>query len=127
MCPLPSAVQHPLFIADVPGWQNDNVPPGMTFEADRAYLESAIRKHDKASTHPGRLESLLRTSFERQFIELSLHNRRINDEYIKLRLGNFRLHMTGAIEQLGDFLEKNPDMSHVDAMGNLRRRLEQDS
>ncbi|KAF4547012.1 Hypothetical protein D9617_70g089290 [Elsinoe fawcettii] len=40
--PAGSAVQHPLFIADIPGWANDGVDDGETFHDDRAYLENAI-------------------------------------------------------------------------------------
>ncbi|KAE9377630.1 hypothetical protein N431DRAFT_541317 [Stipitochalara longipes BDJ] len=78
--PAPSAIQHPLFIADIPGWLNDDVPKEMTFEEDRAYLEHVIGKLDASSENPGRIEHLLRTSFERQFLEMSLRNRKINDE-----------------------------------------------
>ncbi|RDL37245.1 uncharacterized protein BP5553_04678 [Venustampulla echinocandica] len=78
--PAPSAIHHPLFIADIPGWLNDDVPEGMTFEEDRSYLEHAIKKLDVSSEHPGQIEHLLRTSFERQFLEMSLRNREINDD-----------------------------------------------
>lgn len=37
--PRPSAIQHPLFLADIPGWQSDDVSQDMTFEEDRRYLE----------------------------------------------------------------------------------------
>ncbi|KAG9228154.1 hypothetical protein BJ875DRAFT_528295 [Amylocarpus encephaloides] len=35
--PAPSAIQHPLFIADIPGWLNDDVPKEMIFKEDRDY------------------------------------------------------------------------------------------
>ncbi len=95
----------------------------MTFEADRAYLEGAIGKLDNASSHPVQFEFFLRTSFERQFVEMSLHNRKINQEYIKRRLTDARPNTNKAIEQLEDFLEKNEEMRHVDAMLELRRSL----
>jgi hypothetical protein len=70
--PAPSAIWQPLFIADILGWLNDDVSEEMTFEEDRAYLEHAIGKLDASSENPGRIEYLLRTSFERQFLEMSL-------------------------------------------------------
>ncbi|KAF2211848.1 hypothetical protein CERZMDRAFT_85234 [Cercospora zeae-maydis SCOH1-5] len=86
--PIPAAVQHPAFIADIPGWCNDNVPPDMTFEDDRTYLEGAIRKLATESASYRMLPNLLGTSRERQFFELSLRNKRINEQYVKLRLGS---------------------------------------
>ncbi|ROT36431.1 hypothetical protein SODALDRAFT_219541 [Sodiomyces alkalinus F11] len=85
LAPAPSAIQHPLFLADIPGWRNDHVPEGMTFEEDRAYLEYAISRLDARLGSPQRIHDLLRTSFERQFLELSLHNQRINEQYVKRR------------------------------------------
>jgi hypothetical protein len=123
LSPAPSAIQHPLFIADVPGWLNDDVPEGMTFEEDRAYLESAIGKLDINSKDPGRIEYLLRTSFERQFMELSLHNRKINKEYIKKRLGVAKPDKKKVLEQLEDFLKRNDDMRDVDSVLDLQNRL----
>ena len=74
LAPAPSAIQHALFITGIPGWQNDDVPEGMTFEEDRIYLENAIGELDANSQNPGRIEQLLRTSFERRFPEMSLLN-----------------------------------------------------
>jgi hypothetical protein len=56
--PATSAIQHPLFITDIPGWRNDDIPKEMTFEEDRAYLEDAIGKLDAGSQSPRRIEHL---------------------------------------------------------------------
>jgi hypothetical protein len=126
LVPAPSAIQHPLFIADIPGWQNDDVPKEMTFEEDRAYLENAIGKLDAVSQTSGRIEHLLRTSFERQFFELSLHNRRINSEYIRRRFKDTKLNRDGAIKQLEDFLSVHELMRTLPAVLAVRSRLNQD-
>ncbi|KAG8627928.1 hypothetical protein KVT40_003801 [Elsinoe batatas] len=81
--PAGSAVHHPLFIADIPGWVNDGVDQGESFHDDRAYLENAIAVHGRQSPHADALRRLLETSHERQFFELSLRNKRINKEYVK--------------------------------------------
>lgn len=52
----------------------------MMFEEDRAYLEHAIRKLEGGA---GPIATLLESSREQQFFELSLHNSRINDKYIE--------------------------------------------
>ncbi len=119
VCPAPSAVQHPLFIANVPGWLND-VPEGMTFEEDRTYLENAI---GKLGSGADRIQNLLQTSFERQFMELSLHNRRINDEYINHGLKGRKLDQQKALEELNDFLQRNKGMSGVVSVLELQKRL----
>lgn len=125
LVPMPAAVQHPLFIANIPGWQND-VPEDMTFEEDRAYLENVIRKLDLGSQISGRLEHLLRTSFERQFFELSLHNRRINSEYIRQRFKDTRSNRDAAIKQLEDFLSVHESMRTLPAVLEVQKRLNQD-
>lgn len=122
--PAPSAIQHPLFIADIPGWQNDDVPKEMTFEEDREYLEHAIGKLDASSEYPGRIKHLLRTSFERQFFEMSLRNRKINDEYVqRLFTDNIVLDRNAALEQLEDFLSVNESMRGLPTVLDLRNRL----
>lgn len=122
--PAPSAIQHPLFIADIPGWLNDDVPKEMIFEEDRAYSEHAIGKLDASSENPGRIEHLLRTSFERQFLEMSLRNRKINDEYVQRILKHDAiLDENAALEQLEDFVSVNELMRALPAVLKLRSRL----
>ncbi|WEW59312.1 hypothetical protein PRK78_004781 [Emydomyces testavorans] len=127
LAPLPSAIQHPLFIADIPGWRNDGVSEGMTFEEDREYLENAVGKLDASSQNPGRIAHLLRTSFERQFLEMSLHNRRINDEYIQQRFDNTKFDRDAALQQLEDFLSNNESMQDFPGVLDVRRRLTRES
>lgn len=112
-------MQHPLFMANVPGWLED-VPENMAFEEDRAYLENAIGNLDNGA---GSIRALLETSFERQFMELSLHNRRINQEYITRRLLGKEFDQKKILEELEDFLEKNPDMRGADGVEKLRSHL----
>lgn len=126
MVPAPSAIQHPLFIADIPGWHNDDVPKHMTFEEDRAYLENAIGKLDAGSQTFGRIEHLLRTSFERQFFELSLHNRRINDEYVQQRFKDTKSNRYAALKQLEDFLSVHDSMRALPAVLDVQGRLNRD-
>jgi hypothetical protein len=125
LAPTPSVIQHPLFIADIPGWLNDDVPRDMTFEEDRAYLEDAIGKLEAGSRSTGRVEHLLRTSFDRQFFELSLHNRRINNEYIQRRLKGTSLNRDAALKELEDFLSVNESMRTLPAVLDLRRRIDE--
>ena len=122
--PAPSAIQHPLFIADIPGWLNDGVPKGMTFEEDRAYLEHAIGILDANSENPGRIKHLLRTSFERQFLEMSLRNRKINDEYVsRMFKDDTAPNKNAALEQLEDFLSANESIRGLPTVLDLRSCL----
>ncbi|KAL5935454.1 hypothetical protein ACKVV7_000208 [Pyricularia oryzae] len=112
MVPLAAAVQHPLFIADIPGWRNDNVPLGMTFEDDRNELERIIYTASLSSSLPTAKEipNLLHTSRERQFFEMSLRNKRINAEFTLVKLVPNRINKTLAVQNLVEFLELNPDL-----------------
>ena len=123
LSPVPSAIQYPLFIIDIPGQLNDNVPKGIIFKEDYVYLESMIRKLDINSKYPSQIKYLLRTSFERQFIELSLHNRKINEEYIKKRLRVTKPNKEKVLEQLEDFLKRNNDLRGINYILDLQKRF----
>lgn len=120
--PAPAVIQHPLFLADIPGWRS-NAPESMTFEEDRAYLEHAIGKLDARLGSPHRMAYLLRTSFERQFFELSLHNRRVNEQYIKRRYDPRGLSTKSALQQLDDFLSAHESMKALPGVVELRDSL----
>lgn len=118
--PNPAAIQYPLFIAGIPGFRNDDVPEDKDFADDRAYLVDAIRK---LCVGAGRFADLLDSSWERQFFELSLRNKRINEEYIRLRLGGADFD-TGALgDQLDEFVSANREMGNDSAIIELRRQL----
>lgn len=99
----------------------------MTFEEDRAYLERAIGKLEAGSGNPGRIEYLLHTSFERQFFELSLHNRRCNGEYIRTRVNDAEWSKEVALWQLDDFLSANRSIRAYPTVLALREGLENDT
>lgn len=125
--PAPAAIHHPLFIANIPGFYT-GVPETMDFAPDRAYLEAAIRK---LSSSPERdsanhIADLLASSFERQFFEMALRNRRINDEYVRLRLlgeKNGEVDKKALRDELEEFLVRNGDLRGHVAVVELERRL----
>lgn len=117
--PAASAIQYPLFIADIPGWHNDGIPPGMLFEEDRAYLEHAIKKLEGSD---GPIATLLETSYERQFFELSLHNSRINDEYVEQRLQG-KMQKDAVLQQLEEFLSTHESMCRLSTVLDVRAQL----
>ncbi|KAK3376724.1 hypothetical protein B0T24DRAFT_677593 [Lasiosphaeria ovina] len=123
--PLAAAVQHPLFIADIPGWLNDGVPPDMTFEDDRVMLESIVHRLSTTSPSPIAKEvpALLRTSRERQFFEMSLRNKQINAEYTREKLVPSSINKTMALRNLAEFLESNPDLQKDPGIQQLETRL----
>lgn len=106
--PLPATVQQPDFIADIPGYINEGVEEGMNFEEDRNFLEREVRKLAARSTMPGarRIAELLETSYQRQFLEMSLRNRKINAEWA-LKANEFS-ETKVALAQLQAFLISNP-------------------
>lgn len=125
MVPFPAAVQHPLFIADIPGWKNDNVPKSMTFEEDRRYLEDAISRLAAKSRLPiaTRISDLLANSFERQFFELSLRNKHINREWIRCRNSKANIDVGLALEQLNAFVSLNMSMANHPSVTQVRDEL----
>ncbi|KAI1419234.1 hypothetical protein F5Y12DRAFT_789230 [Xylaria sp. FL1777] len=96
LLPLAAAVQHPLFIADIPGWQIDNVPPEMIFDDDRTELERII---DRLAIQ------------KKQFFEMSLQNMRISAEYTRVKLS------------LGKFIRSNLDLQSDSGVLPLQTRL----
>ncbi|VUC34848.1 unnamed protein product [Clonostachys rosea] len=103
--PMPAAIHHPLFIADIPGWQNA-VPENMTFEKGRTYLHNAIAKIAGKSNHPDAQSTsrLLANCFERQFFELSLRSKLTNEHYIEKRIKGSMIEKIALQKQLGAFL-----------------------
>ena len=124
--PADSAVQHPLFIADVPGWINDGVAEDETFEDDRLYLEKAIeRLHQGQPVVAAKLRRLLETSRERQFFELALRNKRINAEYVKRRLPQIHVQQSELQIALDRFLSHHKHMEGDDDMVTISHSLSQ--
>lgn len=125
--PAPAAIHHPLFIANIPGFYT-GVPEIMDFAPDRAYLEAAIRKLSSSSERDSanHIADLLASSFERQFFEMALRNRRINEEYVKLRLlgeKNGEVDTKALRDELEEFLVRNGDLRGHVAVVELERRL----
>ncbi|KAL9533211.1 hypothetical protein SMMN14_03460 [Sphaerulina musiva] len=125
--PAPAAIHHPLFIANIPGFYT-GVPETMDFVPDRAYLEAAIRKLSSSSERDSAhyIADLLASSFERQFFEMALRNRRINDEYVRLRLlgeKNGEVDKKALRDELEEFLVRNGDLRGNVAVVELERRL----
>lgn len=130
--PAPAAIHHPLFIANIPGFYT-GVSEDMNFAPDRAYLEAAIRKLSSSSSpssserdSANHIADLLASSFERQFFEMALRNRRINDEYVRLRLlgGNpGEVDKKALRDELEEFLVRNGDLRGHVAIVELERRL----
>jgi hypothetical protein len=119
LVPAPAAVHHPLFIVGIPGYRIA-APGGTDFAEDRLYLESAIRKQ---CPDAGGIADLLASSFERQFFEMALRNKRISQEYARLRLGPTKCGKEALSKQLDEFLLRNKKMETHLALKTLRERL----
>lgn len=108
--PAGSAIQHPLSIADIPGWVNDGRAGGETFEEDRLYLEQIIESLHDEPTVGTKLRRLLETSHDRQFLELSLRNKRINAEYGERILPQTSIQQSTLQLALDGFLSRHEEM-----------------
>ena len=56
-------------------------------------------------------------------MELSLYNRKINEEYIKKRLRVTKPNKEKALEQLEDFLKRNNDLRGINYILDLQKRF----
>jgi hypothetical protein len=115
--PAPSAIQHPLFIANIPGINNDGVPEALDLSEDRAYLEDSMRR--LSFGNDSSVAELLADSFERQFFELSLKNKKVNTEYVRLRGETSALGPGDLLNELEKAFLGNPDWADVPALTNL--------
>lgn len=119
--PIPAAVQHPLFIAGIPGWRND-VPSSIDFSDDREYLENAVLELSKKLDINGLLAELLASSQERQFFQLSLRNKAVNNEYVRLRL-NDEIDSAAIEKELSNFTKMHEDAAENAAIKELLLQL----
>jgi hypothetical protein len=96
------------------------VPEGTDLTEDRLYLESVIRKQSADTTV---IADLLASSGERQLFEMSLRNKRISQEYVRLRTGaiNFSEDVLG--RHFDDFLTTKKRMEDHPAVKTLREEL----
>jgi len=94
----------------------------MRFPDDRLYLENAVRK---LSADDSIVADLLASSQDRQFLEMSLRNKRINEEYIKSYHNMVDLHYDcqELRAQLDDFLSANVELAADPHITSLRALL----
>ena len=127
VAPLAAAIQHPLFLVNIPGWIND-APEGMTFEDDRLYLEKAVQRQVNSITlalpDAQCIPALLSSSSERQFFEMSLRNRAINVEYISRYISDIEVDKRVIFKQLNEILSKNPDARDSAVLERLCSRFD---
>ena len=111
-----------MFITDIPGFRNDDVPPSMTSSDDRLYLENVIRK---LSAHDSTIADLLASSQDCHFFEIPLRNKRINEEYIKSgqNMIDLRYDCRDLKAQLDDFLSTNIELATDPQITMLRAQL----
>ena len=92
----------------------------MSFAEDRAYLEASIRE---MCGDDGDVADLLATSPERQFFELSLRNKRVNDEYIRMRCDSIAASKNVLSSELEAFFRKHTEMTNHPTLTKLRTQL----
>jgi len=96
----------------------------MTFADDRAYLEIAVAKLEANSlTGSGKVSEFLRSSFERQFLQLSLHNHHVNAEYVRRKFENTQPSKDVVIRELDSFISVHKSMCDAPSVHGLRHRL----
>jgi hypothetical protein len=105
----------------------------MTFKQDREYLEDSMSKLAAKSRRPHAqlISQLLSSCSERQFFEMALRNKKINEQFICLRVqGSSRVNVLMLLEQLDAFLALNPPLQddvRISALGVLLSGLEEKS
>jgi Phosphotransferase enzyme family len=126
--PLQVAICFPLFIACIPGFNNtpalyasDNNDP---YAADRDYFLETFRKQEVERFGEGRISSLLETSCERQFFQLSMDYAAVNHQFSQLYCARTRQTMMDALVQLERFMEREGDYSENTAVLETRQEIQ---
>lgn len=124
LVPLAASVHFPAFLANIPGWNTSGQPDD--FVGDREYLAAAIQaRYCNRPADGRRISRLLDNSFERQFFEMSLSIRQVNEQYIRLRGGDVDIDAVKdhLMEQLTAFLARNQDLRNSERVLSLIERL----
>ena len=98
----------------------------MAFKQDREYLENAMSKLAAKSRHPQaqQISQLLSSCSERQFFEMALRNKKINEQHIRLRVqDSSRVNTAMLLGQLDAFLALNLSLQDDARISALRVRL----
>lgn len=109
-------------MADIPGDRYVDGQEGTDFAEDRAYLENAIRKQSATASD---IADLLASSYERQFFEMFLRNKRINKEYVNLRCGDMDSIQNVLSQQLDQFLARKSEVANHSAIAVLPKKIAQ--
>ena len=121
--PLPAIIHHPWFIADVPGWNNDGVVEGESFEEGRLYLENAIKKREISRYLPLTVSTLLSDSGKRLSFQSAFHFRGIYERFVKMHCPRTEENITAARSQLDTVLRLYPELGDKDDIQRLKSRL----
>ena len=127
IAPLPSVVQYPLFIANIPGLPNNIAKDGMNVEEQKLYFLQAIRKLEVTRGLDYTISQLLRDSWARQFFERSLHIESVNEQFNKMHSGRTRKHREIARAQLEEFLAMNSDYRDAPGIVKVKEALAQEA
>ncbi|THX71698.1 hypothetical protein D6D04_09407 [Aureobasidium pullulans] len=109
--PLPAVIQYPWFIADVPGWHNDGVELGETFEHNRDYLVKMLKVKEEATRKIDTVSTLLAQASERQRFQSAISYRDIHREYVVSDLVFLEAKSQDIRPQLEAFLMKHPELT----------------
>lgn len=103
-------VQYPWFIADVPGWHNDGVELGETFEHNRDYLVTMLKVKEEATRKIDTVSILLGQASERQKFQSAISYRDIHKEYVVSDPVFLEAKSEDIRPQLEAFLMKHPEL-----------------
>ncbi|EEQ87076.2 uncharacterized protein BDCG_02196 [Blastomyces dermatitidis ER-3] len=120
VAPIPAVIHHPWFIADIPGWNNDGVVLGESFEVDRAYLEHTLRKKEISQHSVSKVSDLLSDSTERLFFQSAFHFKGIHEKFVKLYCAHTEENFRAAKSQLDAVLTKYPAWTHLSEVNKVR-------
>ncbi|KAJ5925016.1 hypothetical protein N7454_007655 [Penicillium verhagenii] len=114
--PLPAVINHPWFIADIPGWNNFGVEDGETFENDRIFLENAIKQKETERQMSCTVSMLLRDSGKRFFFQSAFHYQGIHEEFVGMHCTRTEDNMRAAASQLDIVLDLYPDLVGIEGV-----------
>lgn len=121
---MPAVVQFPWFVADIPGWNNDGVQVGETFERDRDYLVSMVEERERRRGSSSIISTILQSARTRQYFQAALHTKGVHLQYVKEHCYRTSANLDAALCELEKFVVANPEFEGSPGIEETMRSLQ---
>ncbi|KAE8133901.1 hypothetical protein BDV38DRAFT_286377 [Aspergillus pseudotamarii] len=126
VAPLPAAIHHRWFIADISGWSNDGVAERENFEDDRRYFEKAIKHKEISRQLLATVSTLLCDSGSRLFFQSVFHFNGIHEKFVKIHCARTEENIEAANSHLNVVLFLYPELEETESVRRFKNMLHSD-